>query len=208
VTGWQDSRHDQATQRNGSASALPSVAPSPVSKIGIALSPASGRPDLNRRPLDPQDIAVGVLPGQCRRRGDTPGSPTCALSARMQSVWSQSGPKLRWGSWKCPSLRTHGAEVVRSRWGRSLFGGSFWEAVATGCRGSGFGTDRGGGPAPPGTAAVGGGVARYSRPPGGLPGCDNRTVTIAWKLVGRRVAMRMRGLGQAARIRSRRWSRS
>jgi hypothetical protein len=55
VTGWHDSRHDQATQRDGSASALPSVAPSPVSKIGIGLSPASGRPDLNRRPLDPQE---------------------------------------------------------------------------------------------------------------------------------------------------------
>jgi hypothetical protein len=45
---------------------------------------------MNRRPLDPQNIAVGILPGQYRFRGDAPGAVTCGLSARMQSVWSQA----------------------------------------------------------------------------------------------------------------------
>ena len=56
----------------------------------------SGRPDLNRRPLDPQDMAVGIQPGQCRLREDALGAATCGLSGWMHSVWSQSGPKLGW----------------------------------------------------------------------------------------------------------------
>jgi Helix-turn-helix domain len=34
------------------------------------------------RPLDPQDMAVGVLRGQCHLKGDAPSVATCALSAR------------------------------------------------------------------------------------------------------------------------------
>jgi hypothetical protein len=33
----------------------------------------------------------------CNPGGDVPRVATCGLSARMQSVWSQSGPKLRYG---------------------------------------------------------------------------------------------------------------
>ena len=53
----------------------------------------SGRPDLNRRPLDPQDMALAVLPGQRAFRSQAPGVVTCGLSGRAQDVWSQSGPK-------------------------------------------------------------------------------------------------------------------
>ena len=44
--------------------------------------------------LDPQDMGLGVLPGQHGFKGDALGAATCGLSGRMQSVWSQSGPKL------------------------------------------------------------------------------------------------------------------
>ena len=60
----------------------------------------SGRPDLNRRPLDPQDMGLAVLTGQWGSDGPALGAPTCWLCGQMHSVWSQSGPKrspgLQW----------------------------------------------------------------------------------------------------------------
>ncbi len=44
-------------------------------------------------PLDPQDVGVGVLPGQLNFRSPALGAVRCALSGRVHSVWSQSGPK-------------------------------------------------------------------------------------------------------------------
>ena len=52
----------------------------------------SGRPDLNRRPLDPQEVGFGVCPGQSCYAGGALGVPTCGLFSRVHTVWSQSGP--------------------------------------------------------------------------------------------------------------------
>jgi hypothetical protein len=53
----------------------------------------SGRPDLNRRPLDPQEVGLAVLTGQWGSGDLVLRVPTCWLSGHMHSVWSQSGPK-------------------------------------------------------------------------------------------------------------------
>jgi len=56
----------------------------------------SGRPDLNRRPLDPQEVGLAVLAGHWGSDGPALGAPTCMLFGQMHSVWSQIGPKLGW----------------------------------------------------------------------------------------------------------------
>ena len=53
----------------------------------------SGRPDLNRRPLDPQEVGLAVFTGQRGSGGPALGAPTCRSFGQMHSVWSQSGPK-------------------------------------------------------------------------------------------------------------------
>jgi hypothetical protein len=64
------------------------------SQFGVqAFEKPSGRPDLNRRPLDPQDMGLTVLTGQWGSGGPALGAPTCWLSGQVHSVWSQSGPK-------------------------------------------------------------------------------------------------------------------
>ena len=52
-----------------------------------------GRPDLNRRPLDPQEVGLAVFTGQRGSGGPALGAPTCRSFGQMHSVWSQSGPK-------------------------------------------------------------------------------------------------------------------
>jgi hypothetical protein len=60
------------------------------------VSDQSGRPDLNRRPLDPQKVGLAVLTGQSGSSGPALGAPTCRLFMRVHTVWSQSAPpKLR-----------------------------------------------------------------------------------------------------------------
>ena len=74
----------------------------------------SGRPDLNRRPLDPQEVGLAVLTGQ--RGSDSPalGAPTCRLFGHMHSVWSQSGPKfVKLHQLGCDSLFRRCRTVVR-----------------------------------------------------------------------------------------------
>ncbi len=53
----------------------------------------SGRQDSNLRPLDPQDVGVGISTGQtgCRRRSGE--RSTCGLFVAVQDVWSPSGPQ-------------------------------------------------------------------------------------------------------------------
>jgi hypothetical protein len=70
-------------------------------------------------PLDPQDMALGVSPGKRGLIGDALGVVTCGLFGRVQSVWSQSGPKLRFeepveipSAWTSASLRITKAEAV------------------------------------------------------------------------------------------------
>jgi hypothetical protein len=68
-----------------------------------AFEKPSGRPDLNRRPLDPQDMGLAVLTGHWGSDGPALGALTCWLSAQMHSVWSQNGPKLPYGEPAVPS---------------------------------------------------------------------------------------------------------
>jgi len=49
---------------------------------------------MNRRPLDPRDIALALLPGQQGFRHQVLGGATCGSSGRVHGVWSQSGPNL------------------------------------------------------------------------------------------------------------------
>ena len=53
----------------------------------------SGRSDLNRRPLDPQDRGVGVFAAQRRSACRTRRAVTCGLFGRTYTVWSPSGPQ-------------------------------------------------------------------------------------------------------------------
>jgi hypothetical protein len=48
---------------------------------------------LNRRPLDPQEVGLGVFTGKDGSKGDAPGVMTCGLFSRVHTVWSQTGPK-------------------------------------------------------------------------------------------------------------------
>jgi hypothetical protein len=52
----------------------------------------SGRPDLNRRPLDPQNGGAGGFAAQRRSACRTRQVVTCGLFGRMYAVWSPSGP--------------------------------------------------------------------------------------------------------------------
>jgi hypothetical protein len=52
----------------------------------------SGRRDLNPRPLDPQDVAVGVLAGQSWSEMDAGCSIECLSFGGVHGVWSLSGP--------------------------------------------------------------------------------------------------------------------
>ena len=51
-------------------------------------SDQSGRPDLNRRPLDSQIGGVGVFAAQWHSACRTRRAATCGLSGRMHGVWS------------------------------------------------------------------------------------------------------------------------
>jgi hypothetical protein len=53
----------------------------------------SGRQDSDLRPLDPQDVGVGVCPGHWWCRCRVHDRLTCGSSARVQGVWSPSGPQ-------------------------------------------------------------------------------------------------------------------
>ena len=53
----------------------------------------SGRRDLNPRPLDPQDVGLGICAGQPGNGGGVLGDPTCGLSGRMHGVWSPGRPQ-------------------------------------------------------------------------------------------------------------------
>jgi hypothetical protein len=53
----------------------------------------SGRRDLNPRPLNPQDVGVGVFAGQLSNDGGVLGGPACELAGRMYDVWSPGGPQ-------------------------------------------------------------------------------------------------------------------
>jgi hypothetical protein len=46
------------------------------------------------QPLDPQDMGLALWPGQHGLLSQVLSAVTCGLSRRVQSVWSQSGPKL------------------------------------------------------------------------------------------------------------------
>jgi hypothetical protein len=61
--------------------------------MASGLCAASGRPDLNRRPLDPQNGGVGVLAAQSRPACRTRRAATCGLFSRMCAVWSPRGPQ-------------------------------------------------------------------------------------------------------------------
>lgn len=43
-------------------------------------------------PLDPQDVGLGVWPGQPRLARWALGVVTCGLCGRVQDVWSPGGP--------------------------------------------------------------------------------------------------------------------
>jgi hypothetical protein len=47
----------------------------------------SGRQDLNLRPLDPQDMALGVSPGKRGLVSDALGVATCGLFGRAHSLF-------------------------------------------------------------------------------------------------------------------------
>ncbi len=48
---------------------------------------------MNLRPLDPQDIGVGIPTGQTRCRCRAGEKSTCGSSALVQDVWSPNGPQ-------------------------------------------------------------------------------------------------------------------
>jgi hypothetical protein len=56
--------------------------------------PGALRNDQGGSPLDPQDVGVGISAGQmgCRRR--VREWLTCRSSARVQVMWSPSGPQI------------------------------------------------------------------------------------------------------------------
>jgi hypothetical protein len=64
-------------------------------------------------PLDPQDMGLDVLPGQYGFKASALGATTCGLSGQMQSVWSQSGPKLRRVGAECDLLRVNSSHDGR-----------------------------------------------------------------------------------------------
>src|SRR5215471_6880036 len=53
----------------------------------------SGRPDLNRRPLDPQDGGLAGIPAQSVIFVHAYRLPTCGLFSALHGVWSPSGPQ-------------------------------------------------------------------------------------------------------------------
>jgi hypothetical protein len=53
----------------------------------------SGRPDLNRRPLDPQDGGSGGIAAQSVFFVYSLRSLTCSLFSMWHSVWSPDGPQ-------------------------------------------------------------------------------------------------------------------
>jgi hypothetical protein len=55
----------------------------------------SGRQDLNLRPLDPQDVGVGIFTSQTGCKDRVPKGPTCVLFASAQDVWSQMVPRTK-----------------------------------------------------------------------------------------------------------------
>src|SRR5262249_23506414 len=55
----------------------------------------SGRPDLNRRPLDPQNGGVGVFAARRHSACCTRRVATCGLFRQMHGVWSPDGPQGR-----------------------------------------------------------------------------------------------------------------
>ena len=69
-----------------------------------AASDLSGRPDLNRRPLDPRNGGVGVFAAQMRSACEGRRVATCGLFGGMDTVWSPGGPQRSgetalFGSW-------------------------------------------------------------------------------------------------------------
>jgi hypothetical protein len=69
------------------------------SQLGLQVfEKPSGRPDLNRRPLDPQNGGVGVFAAQRRSACRIRRVATCGLFGRMDAVWSPSGPQRNRGS--------------------------------------------------------------------------------------------------------------
>ena len=85
--------HDQRTPLEGPfrTRMAPLLALVGVEICSKKLNYQSGRPDLNRRPLDPQEVGFGVCPGQSCYAGGALGVPTCGLFSRAHTVWSQSG---------------------------------------------------------------------------------------------------------------------
>jgi hypothetical protein len=67
----------------------------PGTAIGTGSLTWSGRQDSNLRPLDPQDVGVGVFAGQRGRWRRVCEQSTCGLFTSVQDVWSPNGPQPR-----------------------------------------------------------------------------------------------------------------
>jgi hypothetical protein len=65
----------------------------PSGEMASDLQRWSGRPDLNRRPLDPQDVGSGVIPAQSAFSVRALCSLTCGLFSVWHGVWSPDGPR-------------------------------------------------------------------------------------------------------------------